>query len=154
MGPGGVPVGQWQGVFNATSPRNASIGTTANIAPSGEVVFSSQAGMRGTGRLNVIGNQVSGSFTAPSPLDANGRPMFRNPDGSTDIVFKINGSLSNGIMRGSYASNFESGNYVMCDSVAYEQTAACKPAQASAADLLKALGGLAGALKGLSNPNR
>lgn len=151
---GGVQAGQWQGVFNATSPRNASVGTTVNISQGGDVVFSSQAGMRGTGRLNVVGNQVSGSFTAPSPVDANGRPMFRNPDGTTNIVFRINGAISNGVMQGNYASNFESGNFAMCDAAAYEQTAACRPPQATAGDLLKALGGLAGALKGLSNSTR
>jgi hypothetical protein len=80
--------------------------------------------------------------------------MFRNPDGTTNIVFRINGTVSNGLMQGNYASNFESGNFAMCDSTTYEQTAACKPPQATAGDLLKALGGLAGALKGLSNSTR
>lgn len=151
---GGLPIGEWQGVFNATAPRNASIGTVATISQGGEVVFSSQAGMRGTGRLNVVGNQVSGTFTAPSPVDANGRPMFTNPDGSSNIVFRINGTLSNGVMQGNYASAFESGNFAMCDPAAYERTVSCKPAQASAGDLIKAVGGLLGSLKGLSNATR
>lgn len=154
MSAGGVQAGLWQGVFNAASPRNTSVGTTANISQGGDVVFSSQAGMRGTGRLNVAGNQVSGSFTAPSPVDANGNPMFKNPDGTTNIIFRINGTISNGVMQGNYASNFESGNFAMCDSATYEQTPACKPAQTTASDLLKTLGGLADALKGLSNSTR
>lgn len=151
---GGLPIGEWQGVFNATAPRNASVGTVASISQGGEVVFSSQAGMRGTGRLNVVGNQVSGAFTAPSPVDANGRPLFTNPDGSSNIVFRINGTLNNGVMQGNYASAFESGNFAMCESAAYQQTPACKPAQASAGDLIKAVGGLLGSLKGLSNSTR
>lgn len=151
---GGVQPGQWQGVFNATSPRSASVGTTATISQGGAVAFASQAGMRGTGRLNVSGNQMSGTFMAPSPVDANGRPMFTNPDGSSDIVFRLAGTVTNGVMRGTYVSSIESGTFAMCDSAAYEQTAACKPTQASAGDLLKVLGGLAGVLKGLSNSTR
>lgn len=150
----GLTASQWQGVFNATSPRNASVATTATISNGGEVVFSSTAGMHGTGRLNAIGNQVEGSFMAKSPVDANGRPMFTNPDGSSDIVFRLNGLISNGVMRGNYASAFESGNFAMCSTATYEQTAACKAGQATAGDLIKAVGGLLGALKGLSNSNR
>lgn len=149
-----IPIGKWQGMFNATSPRNASVVTTATVSPSGDMTFASAAGLQGTGRLNVADSQVSGIFSAPSPIDANGRPRFVNPDGSTDVVFRLNGSISNGVIRGSYASAFESGTYVMCDSAAYDQTAACKPAQVSAGDLLKAVGGLIGSLKGLSNSTR
>lgn len=91
---------------------------------------------------------------AKSPLDAQGRPVFRNPDGSTDILFTLNGSHANGVMRGKYASAIESGNFVMCDDANYKQASECRavPAQAKddSASLLQAVGGLLGALKGLS----
>lgn len=151
---GGLPIGPWQGVFNATTPRNASVGATATISSDGEVVFASQAGMRGTGRLSVAGNRVSGTFTAASPLDADGRPVITNPDGSSDIIFRLNGTLTDGVMQGSYASSIESGKFAMCASRVYDQTTVCKPVQPSLGDLVKAVGGLLGSLKGLSEPSR
>lgn len=93
---------------------------------------------------------------AQSPLDAQGRPMFRNPDGSTDILFTLKGSHANGVMRGKYTSTIESGNFVMCDDANYKQTSECRAAQVqvqaedSTSALLQAVGGLLGALKGLS----
>ncbi len=90
---------------------------------------------------------------AKSPLDAQGRPVFRNPDGSTDILFTLKGSHANGVMRGKYTSAIESGNFVMCDDANYKQTSECRvapQASANAGDLLQAVGGLLGALKGLT----
>ncbi|MDP2065815.1 MAG: hypothetical protein Q8K38_07585 [Burkholderiaceae bacterium] len=151
---GGFPTGQWQGVFNATTPRSASVGTTATISSDGDVAFVSQAGMRGAGRLSVAGDRVSGTVTAVSPLDADGRPIITNPDGSTDIIFRLNGTLADGVMQGSYASSVESGNFAMCAARVYDQTTVCKPVQPSLGDLMKAVGGLLGSLKGLSEPSR
>lgn len=149
-----ILTGEWQGVFNATQPRQGSVAVTGIFSKSGEVIFSSQSGLRGSGSLNVAGEQVEGSFMAKSPLDTQGRPMFRNPDGSTDILFTLKGSHANGVMRGKYASAIESGNFVMCDDANYKQSSECRAAPARAADsagnLLEAVGGLLGALKGLS----
>ncbi|MBU0713815.1 MAG: ankyrin repeat domain-containing protein [Verrucomicrobia bacterium] len=156
-----ILTGEWQGVFNATQPRRGSVAVTGVFSRSGEVIFSSQSGLRGSGSLNVAGEQVEGSFMAKSPLDAQGRPVFRNPDGSTDILFTLKGSHANGVMRGKYTSAIESGNFVMCDDANYKQTSECRaaPAQAlestgslldSTGGLLEAVGGLLGALKGLS----
>ena len=86
-------------------------------------------------------------------MSAKSRSRWRRNVGHDDREITGHDGARN-TQRGNYASNFEPGNYIMCDSVAYEETAACKPAQASAGDLLKALGGLAGALKGLSNSTR
>jgi len=148
-----ILTGEWQGVFNATQPRQGSVGVTGVFSRSGEVIFSSQSGLRGSGSLNVAGEQVEGSFMAKSPLDAQGRPVFRNPDGSTDILFTLKGSHANGVMRGKYTSAIESGNFVMCDDANYKQTSECRvapQASANAGDLLQAVGGLLGALKGLT----
>lgn len=144
--------GEWQGVFNATSPRQGSVSVTSVFSRSGEVIFSSQSGLRGSGRLNVAGGQLDGNFTAKSPLDAQGKPVFTNPDGSTDILFTLNGSLTNGIMRGKYTSAIESGNFVMCDDANYKQNPECRTAQGQGnpAGLFQAVGGLLGVLKGLS----
>lgn len=146
--------GEWQGVFNATAPRQGSVDMTAVFANSGEVIFSSQSGLRGSGRLSVVGGQVNGSFTAKSPLDAQGKPVFTNPDGSTDILFTLTGSLANGMIRGKYASAIEQGIFAMCDGKAYQQTPECRTAQVNPADLLKAVGGLLGTLRGLSGTGR
>jgi len=147
-----VLTGEWQGVFNSTTPRQGSASVTSVFSRSGEVIFSSQSGLRGSGRLNVVGNQVDGSFMAKSPLDAQGRSVFTNTDGSTDILFTLNGSLANGIMRGKYTSAIESGSFVMCDDANYKQNPECRVAQAqgSPTALFQAVGGLLGALKGLS----
>ncbi len=144
--------GEWQGVFNATSPRQGSASVTSVFSRSGEVIFSSQSGLRGSGRLSVAGSQLDGNFTSKSPLDAQGKPVFTNPDGSTDILFTLNGSLANGIMRGKYTSAIESGNFVMCDDANYKQNPECRTAQGqgSPAGLFQAVGGLLGVLKGLS----
>lgn len=149
-----ITPGQWQGVFNTVSPRNATAGATATVSRNGDVVFSSTSGLRGTGRLNVTGSVVDGTLASKSPLDANGRPLVTNPDGSSDIVFRLNGTLSNGIIRGNYSSTIESGTFVMCDPSTYQQTPACKVTQASAGDLIQAVGGLIGAFKGLTNATR
>lgn len=149
-----ILAGEWQGVFNATQPRQGSVGVTGVFSRSGEVIFSSQSGLRGSGSLNVVADQVAGSFMAKSPLDAQGRPVFRNPDGSTDILFTLNGSHANGVMRGKYTSAIESGNFVMCDDANYQQNSECRAVQVQSrdepADLLQAVGGLLGTLKGLS----
>ncbi len=149
-----ILAGEWQGVFNATQPRQGSVAVTGVFSRSGEVIFSSQSGLRGSGSLKVAGEQVEGSFMAKSPLDAQGRPVFRNPDGSTDILFTLKGSHANGVMRGQYASAIESGNFVMCDDANYKQATECRPVQMSAEGstgaLLQAVGGLLGTLKGLS----
>ena len=136
-----VLTGDWQGVFNATAPRQGTVKVTAVFADSGEVIFSSQSGMHGSGRMNATDGQVTGSFTAKAP------------DG-TEVMFTLTGTIGSGIIRGQYTSSIERGHYAMCDSTVYQQTDACKAPQASAGDLLKAVGGLLGSLKGLSNSTR
>lgn len=139
--------GTWQGVFYAIKPRNSSVAVTASISPTGESSFSSASGLKGVGTINLVENQIEGGFTAKSPEDVNGNPVYRNTNGSSDIVFKIRGVLSNGVIRGSYTSDIESGSFAMCNDTAFHTTNECKPPQTSASDLLKVFGGLLGVLK-------
>jgi hypothetical protein len=136
--------GDWQGVFNATSPRQGTAKVTASILLSGETTFISSSGLRGSGRIDENSGRMNGSFSAKSPLDAQGRPVF----GANEIQFDLTGNVADGVMRGRYTSTIESGDFAICNKAAIQTVAECTPS-AGIQGVTNAIDGL---LKALSRP--
>lgn len=101
---------EWTGIFQATRPKPGTAQVTATASLSGEVIFTSSSGLSGKGQIAENAGHVTGSVTAVSPKDSTGQPVF----GAQEIVFDFSGTSKNGVMRGSYKSAIESGNFVLC----------------------------------------
>lgn len=141
--------GDWEGLFHASSPRAATTPVKASITKDGVITFSSQAGLVGSGNGTFIGEKFNGSIAVKAPTDEYGRPAFSGPDGSSQFEFLLQGTNQGGVIRGTYSSNIESGEFVMCAKGISEKVSECKPP--AGPSLAETVNGVFSVIRTLSN---
>lgn len=138
--------GTWRGVLKVSSPQMATIVAVGKIGSNGLVALRTESGVSSVGRLDPLqGDNFVMHLRSRAPQ---GRQF---PDGSTETTeFSVRGVVGVDVLRGTYQAPFDAGEFVLCkDGVPAH--AECS-ATAQQPGLVNALGGLLGALKGLSAP--
>lgn len=136
-GLGGSIAGEWIGYIKVKSPSQATVPVSGSISASGQVLLSAQTGVTTTGQVETVGNDGL-TFLLKSKAPA-GKTFV---DGTTEgAEFRVDATRSGDVIRGSYISPIETGDFFLCTRGTYQSNAACRgDAMAGTGNPLKDLG--------------